>query len=317
MVVKSWNESLNIGDSAPLLTHYQGWHVRIRWSCSSQSRRWNALWPLTFWAGVLTLFSTPKGKLWSGAAVNDQLLQSLQAVRFFFLLLVSGIRVINTVYVWITPILIVIICRSLIVTGTVGFVVGKLYEILKHCSCFTFSPLSSRFSSQVRTLNLPRKGQQSLSQFWRADIRSSIPISGFGLIHMNPLHPHRSQTLTWALGRRGNCESKREIYEECGHSFFKLKDLITDLQLNHLHVNTVKPEWLLWIDGWGIWCRLESQGFADNNGNVSLVGNLTTQSTGFFYILQKHEWDCVARGYSMRMRKINTPQLAWIKNFLV
>lgn len=169
----------------------------------------------------------------------------------------------------------------------------------------------------MRTLNLPRKGQQSLSQFWRADIRSSIPISGFGLIHMNPLHPHRSQTLTWALGRRGHCESKREMYQECGHSFFKHKDLITDLQLNHLHVNTVKPEWLLWIDGWGIWLRLESQGFADNNGNVLLVGNLTTQPTGFFYILQKHEWDCVARGYSMRMRKINTPQLAWIKHFLV
>lgn len=201
--------------------------------------------------------------------------------------------------------------------STVGFVVDKLYEILKHCSCFEFSPLYSRFSSQVRTLNLPRKGQQSLSQFWRADIRSSIPISGFGLIHMNPLHPHRSQTLTWALGRRGHCASKREMYQECGHSFFKHKDLITDLQLNHLHVNTVKPEWLLWIDGWGIWCRLESQGFADNNGNVSLVGNLTTQPTGFFYILRKHEWDCVARGYSMRMRKINTPQLVGIKNFLV
>lgn len=207
-----------------------------------------------------------------GKVTSDQLLKESYGCEGFFIFSCDNVQIIDTNrhLQWVC-------CWSTVVSSEMLFWL------------YLFS-LSSRFSSQMRTLNLLYKGQQSLSLFWRADIRSSIPTSGFWLIHVNPLHLHWSQTLTWTLSGRGHCESKREMYQECSQGFFWHNDPIADLQLNRLHINTVRPEWLLWIDGWGIGCRLESQGSADNKGSVWPVGNLTTQPTGFFDILLKHEW---------------------------
>lgn len=146
-------------------------------------------------------------------------------------------------------------------------------------------------------------------KIWRGDIRPSIPISGFGLIHtgLDPMHPQWSQTLTWTIDREVIVWATEKCIRNGAWSGMEavwIKACFADQQLNHPvcisipsglnNFSQLMNERFAAISSLrALWCRER------HKGNFSPAGSSATQLAGSLYALLTHEWGCVIWRYSI------------------